>query len=574
MSEPLLRPSDEEQDELIYNYHDTNYSKQSNSMASKRFATIGAAACLLMLSAVGIATALTQSTFGKQTSFHAPSVSDFQNGSDVPRRNVIMMISDGFGPASETYSRTYFQYLNSLPFDHMLPLDTIHVGQSRTRSASSLVTDSAAGATAFSCAMKSYNGAIAVNVDKEPCGTVLESAKIHHDMLTGLVVTSRITHATPASFSAHVVDRDMEDQIANQQIGDNPLGRTVDLMFGGGICHFLPNTTDGSCRSDDVDLWNVSTKKYGWKTVLRERPDFDKLSNTADLLPLIGLFTPDHMSYEIDRNNDTEPSLLEMSEKALGILKASTANSDKGFFLMIEGSRIDMAAHSNDAPAHLKDIYAYHDTVDMVKKFVDENPGTILISTSDHETGGFTLARQVSSAYPEYLWYPDVISRVKNSTIVLADAIHSLKGASNVEEQRVVAERVVTEGLGITDATEEEMEFLLSNPSRSALDHFLADMVSIRAQLGWTTHGHSGVDVNLYAYGVDADLLRGSHENTNIGSFIEQFLNLNLNEITERLNKDNASFHISTMTDAQKTVFTDHLDHYHHNEDNLNHPSH
>lgn len=401
-------------------------------MASKRFATIGAAACLLMLSAVGIATALTQSTFGKQTSFHgknlpfaqiyaysplaasgnfnlfhmqhvAPSVSDFQNGSDVPRRNVIMMISDGFGPASETYSRTYFQYLNSLPFDHMLPLDTIHVGQSRTRSASSLVTDSAAGATAFSCAMKSYNGAIAgnfihlsfnnlkknkywhtvllkidpnfiqpsiVNVDKEPCGTVLESAKIHHDMLTGLVVTSRITHATPASFSAHVVDRDMEDQIANQQIGDNPLGRTVDLMFGGGICHFLPNTTDGSCRSDDVDLWNVSTKKYGWKTVLRERTDFDKLSNTADLLPLIGLFTPDvriylwflvcmtykvspnssmsmqHMSYEIDRNNDTEPSLLEMSEKALGILKASTANSDKGFFLMIEGSRIDMAAHS------------------------------------------------------------------------------------------------------------------------------------------------------------------------------------------------------------------------------------
>ncbi|KAI8583022.1 hypothetical protein K450DRAFT_225950 [Umbelopsis ramanniana AG] len=485
-----------------------------------------------------------------------------------------MMISDGFGPASETYARTYFQYINSLPFDHMMPLDTIHVGQSRTRSASSLVTDSAAGATAFSCAMKSYNGAIAVNVDKEPCGTVLESAKLHHNMLTGLVATSRITHATPASFSAHVVDRDMEDQIANQQIGDNPLGRTVDLMLGGGICHFLPNTTDGSCRSDDVDLWNVSTKKYGWKSVFRDRQEFDKLSNSAGVLPLIGLFTSDHMSYEIDRNNDTEPSLLEMSEKALGILKAATADSDNGFFLMIEGSRIDMAAHSNDAPAHLKDIYAYHDTVDMVKKFVDENPGTILISTSDHETGGFTLARQVSSAYPEYLWYPDVISRVKNSTVVLADAIHSLKGASNVEEQRIVAEQVVTEGLGITDATDEEMEFLLSNPSRSALDHFLADMVSIRAQLGWTTHGHSGVDVNLYAYGVDADLLRGSHENTNIGSFIEHFLNLDLNQITERLNKDNASFHISTMTDAQKTVFTDHLDHYHHDESNLIHPSH
>jgi alkaline phosphatase len=80
---------------------------------------------------------------------------------DGPRKNVILMISDGFGPASETYSRTYYQHINNLTYDHMLPLDTIHVGQSRTRSASSLVTDSAAGATAFSCAMKTYNGAIA-----------------------------------------------------------------------------------------------------------------------------------------------------------------------------------------------------------------------------------------------------------------------------------------------------------------------------------------------------------------------------------------------------------------------------
>jgi alkaline phosphatase len=120
----------------------------------------------------------------------------------------------------------------------------------------------------------------------------------------------------------------------------------------------------------------------------------------------------------------------------------------------------------------------------MVKNFVDENPGTILISTSDHETGGFTLARQVSDAYPKYLWYPDVLSRVKNSTIVLANAIHSLKGSSNVEQKKLVAESIVTEGLGITDATDEEMEFLLSDPKRSALDHFLADMVSIRAQLG------------------------------------------------------------------------------------------
>jgi alkaline phosphatase len=147
---------------------------------------------------------------------------------------------------------------------------------------------------------------ITVDVDKDPCGTVLESAKIHKNMLTGLVATSRITHATPASFSAHVVDRDMEDQIATQQIGDNPLGRTVDLLFGGGLCHFLSNTTQGSCRSDQRDVWTEATDKHGWKKAIQTRHDFDDLS-PSDSLPVIGLFTPD-VCLNIFQFNDLAPS--------------------------------------------------------------------------------------------------------------------------------------------------------------------------------------------------------------------------------------------------------------------------
>ncbi|KAJ1651299.1 vacuolar alkaline phosphatase, partial [Coemansia sp. RSA 25] len=119
------------------------------------------------------------------------------------KRNVILMISDGFGPASETMARNYVQQINDLPVGFQSSLDEILVGSSRTRSKDSLVTDSAAGATAFSCLIKTYNGAIAVADDKMPCGTVLEAAKLQRGMLTGLVATSRITHATPASFSAH-----------------------------------------------------------------------------------------------------------------------------------------------------------------------------------------------------------------------------------------------------------------------------------------------------------------------------------------------------------------------------------
>jgi len=108
---------------------------------------------------------------------------------------------------------------------------------------------------------------------------VLESAK-HLGFATGLVVTSRITHATPATFSAHVVKRNMESDIAVQQIGDYPLGRQVDLMFGGGLCFFLPNSTKGSCRVDERDLVEES-KERGFK-YLSTRKEFDDLDPGKD----------------------------------------------------------------------------------------------------------------------------------------------------------------------------------------------------------------------------------------------------------------------------------------------------
>ena len=120
---------------------------------------------------------------------------------------------------------------------------------------------------------------IIVNPDKVPCGTVLESAK-HLGFVTGLVVTSRITHATPAAFSAHVISRDMEADIALQQIGEYPLGRQVDLMFGGGRCFFLPNNTEESCRIDDIDVVEES-KKRGLN-YFSTRKEFDDLEPGKD----------------------------------------------------------------------------------------------------------------------------------------------------------------------------------------------------------------------------------------------------------------------------------------------------
>ncbi|KAF8949637.1 hypothetical protein BGZ52_005325, partial [Haplosporangium bisporale] len=455
-------------------------------------------------------------------------------------RNVIMMISDGFGPASQTYGRSYWQYTKNYTIGTLTPLDKMLVGTSRTRSSDSLVTDSAAGATAFSCALKTNNAAIGVDEAGVPCGTILEAAHAL-GMLTGLVVTSRVTHATPAAFSAHVVHRDMEETIAEHQIGDYILGRQVDLMLGGGRCFFLPNTTAGGCRTDGRNLIKES-ENFGWKHVMLNKREFEEKSEPYLPLPALGLFHADHMNYEIDRDKSDksqEPRLKDMAAAALKSLKENSG-TNKGFFLMIEGSRIDMGAHNNDPVAHAHEILEYYETVKVVRDFVQSNPDTIVISTSDHETGGFTLGFQEDPhTYPEYLWKPEVIERAKRSTEVLTRDLFAYQGKNR---RSFVRSEILGQGLGISDPTEDELSFLSSTnedgtpaPLPTDILAFLGHAISRRATLGWTTMGHTGVDVNLYAAGERIENLRGNHENTYIGEFMSEFLKVDLDVITRKL---------------------------------------
>jgi alkaline phosphatase len=171
------------------------------------------------------------------------------------------------------------------------------------------VTDSAAGATAFSCGKKSYNGGISMLPDHTPCGTVLEAAK-RAGYTTGLVVTTSITDATPACFASHANIRSEEDLIAQQEVGEHPLGRVVDLMLGGGRCHFLPNTTSESCRGDDRDITKLAQEKYGWNYI-DNRKDFDGLKlGSAVKLPLLGLFARYNIPYEVE-HFQPNPSLFD-----------------------------------------------------------------------------------------------------------------------------------------------------------------------------------------------------------------------------------------------------------------------
>ncbi|RAR09286.1 alkaline phosphatase [Stemphylium lycopersici] len=469
------------------------------------------------------------------------------------KRNLIFMVSDGMGPTSLSLTRSFMQFQNGAPFSEQLVLDQHLIGQSRTRSASSLITDSAAGATAFSCAQKSYNGAISVTPDHVPCGTVLEAAKMAGYM-TGLVVTTRLTDATPACFAAHVNMRSEEDRIAEQMVGDYPLGRMVDIMFGGGRCHFLPNSTgDASCRADDRDV--VAYAKKNGFNYISDRAGFDKLKGGAALeWPMLGLFADTDIPYEIDRRNqnDVYPSLHEMAEAAMKALSDATRDSRKGFFLMIEGSRIDHAGHHNDPAAQVHEVLEYDKTMTSVLDFIQkEQTQTVMVSTSDHETGGLAAARQLHSSYPDYVWYPSPLANASHSAEHLAVAYTAhLATNPSTDSTADFIRASFTAGLGIYDYTDDEVAALLKDPSTALYQY--ADMVSRRSQTGWSTHGHSAADVNIYSSDPQAArALQGNHENTEVGDFLRNFLGVDVNAVTEELRKKGAGLMVQGVNGTQ-----------------------
>lgn len=466
------------------------------------------------------------------------------------KRNLIFMVSDGMGPASLSLTRSFRQHVEGLPIDDVLTLDRHFWGSSRTRSSNSLVTDSAAGATAFSCGLKSYNGAISTLPDHSPCGTVLEAAK-RAGYHTGLVVTTDITDATPACFASHVDMRMQNDEIAVQEVGDGPLGRVVDIMLGGGRCHFLPNTTEGSCRADDVDVAGLAQKKHGWSYV-DSRSGFDSLKGGENVrIPTLGLFAATDIPFEIDRRNqaDVYPSLSEMARVALRALEKATADSDKGFFLMIEGSRIDHAGHINDPAAQVREVLEYDRTFKAVLDFIDASDTEgVLVATSDHETGGLSTAVQEPGHLPVYAWYPEALKRASASAEQLVRLLNRHLAAADETARRRENLRqwingtLVTGGLGIANAADSELDQLVAHPEDALV--IFSQMISLRAHVGWATHGHSAVDVNIYSSGgPGTEKIRGNVENTDIGRFLAEYLDVQdgVKEVTKELKESRAA---------------------------------
>ena len=244
------------------------------------------------------------------------------------------------------------------------------IGFQKTFSNDNLITDSAASATAIASGIKTNNSTIGLDPDEKPVTTILEEAE-HNGLATGLIATSSIVHATPASFIAHQKSRTLYENIAADF-----LKTEVDLIIGGGKQYFDRRNIDDQNLLAQLKKRNYLIYDYFNHEIHQVRPDINK--NLA-------YFTADNQPLPASQGRDYLPLA---SEIALEFLKK---RSDKGFFIMIESSQIDWSCHANQGIPLLAELEDFNKTIESVLEFAKKDKETLVIVTADHETGGLAI---------------------------------------------------------------------------------------------------------------------------------------------------------------------------------------
>lgn len=451
------------------------------------------------------------------------------SGSDSPAtpagapKNIIFFLGDGMGLTTQTAARIY-----KVGEDGELTMDKLpETAFIRTYSNNAQVTDSAPSMAAYMTGVKMNNEVISMTSETrafdasgkdyisgadstcptsgngQAVATLLELAKAA-GMGTGAVTTTRITHATPAATYAHICHRDGENAIAAQAVPggagfNSALGDGVDVLLGGGRQFFLPQAAGGK-RTDGRDL-TAELKAKGY-TYVQNKTEFD-VAAPAATKKLIGLFTNSHMAYDTDRDASKEPSLAEMTDKAIELL----AKNNKGFFLMVEGGRIDHALHETTARKALQDTVAFDDAIARaLDKMQAKDPGlknTLVVVTADHDHT-LVLNGYAARTGPTTASNPGVLGLLRNFVdgslgTDLGGNPFTIIGFGNGENRANVR-------TALTDA--------------QVADKNYHQEAVIPMAAGSETHG--GTDVFLGATGKGADLFSGALTNTEVFGLIRK----------------------------------------------------
>jgi len=440
-------------------------------------------------------------------------------------KNVIFLLTDGTGPEAWPLAR----WIKGAP----LVVDEILTGAIRTYGADSVITDSAPGATAFATGFKGSDKGIsvapwsvtldAVKADPAqkyvPLATLLEGAKLT-GRATGVIATSNVQHATPAAFSSHWHDRGNYNEIGEQQVYQG-----IDVVLSGGGQYLLPKEAKGGKRDDKENLVNVlQSKGYAYVTT---KGAMEAIGSGR----IWGAFAPDAMAYDMDRADlaKTEPALDEMTSKAIQLLSNTAHGKKKGFFLFVEGSKTDWAAHANDPAGVVSEVFAFDKAVAAALDFARKDKNTLVVVVSDHGTGGLSIGTYEDKNY----------SFTDDDSVVgpMRKAKKSAEGLDMLLQGDPAPDRikaVMAAEWGIADLTEAELKAIVDlvtakKPTMPATVY----MLSKRARLGWTTGGHTGADVYLFAYGPGRPT--GLVENTGVGRTMASVMGIDFEALNKRL---------------------------------------
>jgi alkaline phosphatase len=438
-------------------------------------------------------------------------------------KNVIFMVPDGCDQTVVTAARWYQ--------GGALELDEMVAGCVKNHMADSIITDSAAAATAFASGQKTSNGFVGVGPRTEtlltcyqpgdpelafrPIATILEAAK-RKGKSVGLVATCRFTHATPAAFASHCYTRGNESTDISEQMVYNNL----DVLLAGG-----ERNINAGYRPDGEDLEQVLIDR-GYQ-VVKTKAEMDAVTGGK----VFGVFAWSHPDAEIDRPllHPDQPSLEEMTAKAIELL----SRNPRGFFLMVEGSQVDWAGHNNDAIYMITDMIEFDQAVGVAKDFADSHPNTLVAAFPDHNTGGMKIGQYEQAMHYTETKIQDLVGPLAGMEVtsgVVANEINAAGGstASNIVEK-------LDEWWGIAATSNDVAEIQAMEP-QVGLNYAIARVITKNhTVIGWTTHGHNGEEVPLWLYGAGADTAAGTVDNTDLPAAVADMWNVDLADLSAQM---------------------------------------
>ena len=426
-------------------------------------------------------------------------------------KNLIFLVVDGMGTGTYSLAHHWSQHNLGTPLNwtNLYCYPSICRALQDTASANSPVTDSAAAASAWGCGQRVMNRAI----NTDAVGAALKPLYSYAKALgkaTGLVTTCRITHATPAGFAANVVNRDMENAIAQQY-----LEREVDVLLGGGQRHFQRSVSADASESMPIDL--IPEFKNKGYTYVQNKTE---LSREATASRLLGLFAESHMPYAIDRKHDTQLSAVPDLPTLFKTALANLGSSEKGFVLQVEAGRVDHAGHVNDPAAILHEFLEFDRCIPIALEYLKKEPNTLLIITTDHGTGGC----QLNGLGDDYVDSGPALKRINEATASFDALEIEFRASGRFGQERFIE----ATGMVPTRAQSEALQAVLEDENvkyfSSAMTDIMSEAIMEKTGVGWTSNNHTAEHVDLFALGPGSERLAPFIKNNELFGIMMQAL--------------------------------------------------